>query len=89
MAPEVAPWEITALVYQPHKLMGAGKKDREAGGIGTWTGALQGLAADSSPRKGVREPGDFGGGGLPNGVVQLEHAVHGGLRSGSQAGAGL
>ena len=27
MAPEVAPWEITALVYQPHKLMGAGKKD--------------------------------------------------------------
>ena len=65
MAPEVAPWEITALVYQPHKLMGTGKKDLEAGGIGTWTGALQGPPVDSSPRKGVREPGDFGRGEGP------------------------
>ena len=90
MAPEVAPWEITALVYQPHKLMGAGKKDLEAGGIGTRTGALQGPAVDSSPQKGVREPGDFwAGGALPKGVAWLEHAGHGGLRSGSQAGAGL
>ena len=62
MAPEVAPWEITALVYHPHKVMVAGKKDRESGGIGTRTQAVQGLAADSSPQKGVREPGDLGGG---------------------------
>ena len=47
-------------------------------------------AVDSSPRKGVREPGDFwAGGALPKGVAWLEHTGHGGLRSGSQAGAGL
>lgn len=61
--------------------MGTGKKDLEAGGIGTGPRLCRvQLWTRQSPGKGVREPtwGFLVGSALPKGVAWLEHAGHGG-----------